>query len=126
MQHHAEETAVNRQSVPIAVIDKAQLPEFVYEMTDPGPGGADHLGQVAMADFRKYPFGSAFLAKMSQQQEDARETLFARIKKLAHEIRLVSDVAHEQMCDEQLRNLVPLPKQALHQRLLDPNKITDC
>ena len=71
---------MNRQPVVLAVIDEAQLPELIHEMTDTRPGCADHLGQVILTDFRKHEFGSAFLAEMSEQQEDARETLFARIK----------------------------------------------
>ena len=47
-QDHAEETAVDCQSAAVAVIDKAQLPELIHEMTDPRPGSADHLGQVIL------------------------------------------------------------------------------
>jgi hypothetical protein len=35
VQNYAEQAAVNRQAVIIAVIDEAQLPELIHEMTDP-------------------------------------------------------------------------------------------
>jgi hypothetical protein len=34
-QDHAQEAIVNRQPAVARVIDKAQRPEFVHEMTDP-------------------------------------------------------------------------------------------
>ncbi len=55
------------QPAVVAVVDKAQLPELIHEMTDPRPGGADHLRQVVLIDAGKYCFCSAFLAKMCQQ-----------------------------------------------------------
>ena len=33
VEDHAQEATVDRQSVGFAVVDKAQLPELVYEMT---------------------------------------------------------------------------------------------
>ena len=55
------------QPAVVAVIDKAQLPELIHEMTDPRPGGADHLCQVVLTDAGNDRFCSAFLAKMCQQ-----------------------------------------------------------
>ena len=66
-QNHAQESVVNRQRAIGRVIDKAQRPELVHEMTDPRPGGADHLGQVFLIDSGMDSFYSAFLAKMRQQ-----------------------------------------------------------
>jgi hypothetical protein len=86
VQDQAEQATVDRQPVVIAVIDKAQPPELIHKMTDPRPGCADHFRQISLTDFRKYTFGPASLAKMSEQQEDSSQTLFARIKKLVHEI----------------------------------------
>ena len=92
MQDYAQEAAMDRQSI-VVVVNKAELPELIHEMADPRPGCADHLGQVILTDFRQHRFGPAFLAEMSEQQEDPRETLFARIKKLVHKIRFESDIA---------------------------------
>ena len=69
VQDYAEEATVNRQSA-IAIIDKAKLSEFVHEMADPRAGGANHLCQVILTDPGNNRFGSAFLAKMSKQQEN--------------------------------------------------------
>ena len=66
-QDHAQEAIVNRQRAVLRVIDKAQRPELVHEMTDPRPGGADHLGQMFLIDSGMDRFGSAVLAKMRQQ-----------------------------------------------------------
>ena len=93
VQNHTKQATVDRQPIVIAVIDKAQLPELIHEMTDPRPGCADHLCQVILTDSGKNKFGSAFLAEMSEQQEDPRKTLFARIKYLVHEICFVADIA---------------------------------
>ena len=91
VQEHAEEVAMSCQPVLIVVVDKAQLPEPVHEMTDPRPGCADHLCQVSLTDPGKHKFGSAFLAKMSEQQEDPGEPPFARVEQLVHEIRFVEE-----------------------------------
>jgi hypothetical protein len=58
---------MDRQTAVVALIDKAQLPELIHEMTDSRPDGADHLGQVVLTDSGNYRFCSAFLAEMSQQ-----------------------------------------------------------
>ena len=67
VQDHAHEAIVNRQRAVARIINKAQRPELVHEMTDPRPGGADHLRQVFLIDSGMDSFGSAFLAKMRQQ-----------------------------------------------------------
>ena len=54
------------QPIIIAVIDKAQLPELIHEMTDPRPGYAEHLCQAILTDSGKNKLSSAFLAKMSE------------------------------------------------------------
>ena len=66
-QDHAQKAIVNRQRAVVRVIDKAQRPELVHEITDPRPGGADHLGQVFLIDSGMDSFYPAFLAKMRQQ-----------------------------------------------------------
>ena len=93
VKDHAEEATVDRQPVVIAVIDKAMFPEPVHEMTDPGPGRADHLCQAILTDSGDYGFSLAILAKMRKQQENSSQTLLARVEKLVDEILFVSDVA---------------------------------
>jgi hypothetical protein len=68
---------MDRQSTGI-IVNKAELAKLIHEMTDPRPGGADHLRQRCLIYFGQHEFGSAFLAKMGQQQEDPSQTLFAR------------------------------------------------
>ncbi len=85
---------MDRQSaVGAVVIDKTQLPELVHEMADPRPGGAHHLRQVFLIDSGKDTLGAAFLAEMSQQQEDPRQTLLAGVEKLVDEILFISEAA---------------------------------
>ena len=78
VQDHAEESTMDRQ--PAVVIDKAKLPELLHEMTDPRPGCADPWRQVFLIDSGNDSFGSTFLAKMSQQQENPSHTLLAELK----------------------------------------------
>ena len=92
VQDHAEEAAMDGQP-GAAVIDIAELPELIHEMTDPRPGCADHLRQVFLIDSGMYIFGSTFLPKMSQQQENPSQTLLAGVEKLIDEIAFESDVA---------------------------------
>ena len=66
VQDNTEETAMNRQPT-IVVIHKTKFTELVHEMTDPRPGGTDHLGQVFLINSRMDSFYSAFLAKTRQQ-----------------------------------------------------------
>ena len=94
VQDHAQEAAVNRQpSAEAFVINKAQLLELIHEMTDPRPSCADHLRQVFLINPGMYGFGSAFLPKMSQQQENPSQALLAGVEKLIDEIPFESDVA---------------------------------
>ena len=109
---------MDRQSA-VVVIDKAKLPELIHEMTDSRPGCADHLCQRILIHSWNYAFGSAFLAKMSKQQENTSQPLLARVKKLVDEIRFVSDVAGKQMLDKQFRNVVLFVEHSRHQRLLN-------
>ena len=66
-QDYAQEATINRQPTVALVIDKAQRPEFVHEMANPRPGGADHLGQVILINSGMNSFGPTLLAKMRQQ-----------------------------------------------------------
>jgi hypothetical protein len=94
------------QPAAVAVVDKAQLPELIHEMTDPRPSGADHLCQVVLTHSGNDGFGFAFLAEMSQQQEHSGQTLLAGVEKLIDQIRFVADVARKQIHDEQFREVV--------------------
>ena len=49
------------------VLDESEFPEAIHEKAHAGPGGADHLSQHLLADFRDHGFGLAFLAELRQQ-----------------------------------------------------------
>jgi hypothetical protein len=48
------------------VINEAQFPKFVHEMTHTRPRVADHLRERLLADLRNYPLRPAVLAKIRQ------------------------------------------------------------
>ena len=58
---------MDRQRAVAIVIDKAEFPELIHKMTDPRPGGTDHLCQLFLIDSGKFSFGFTSLAKMRQQ-----------------------------------------------------------
>jgi hypothetical protein len=64
------------------VVDESQLPEAVHEEADSGARRADHLREGFLTDLRDYGFRNAFLAEMSQQQQNARKSLFAGVEEL--------------------------------------------
>ena len=66
MQNHAEEAAIHRQPAAAGVVDKTKLSELIHEMTDPRPGGADHLREVFLTDAEKDDFNPTLFAKMGQ------------------------------------------------------------
>ena len=100
MHDYAQQATIDRQRAVARVIDKIHRPELVHEMTDPRPGGTHHLGQVFLIDSGMDRFGSTFLAKMRQQQENPRQALLAGIEKLVDEILFKSSVACKQIGNE--------------------------
>jgi hypothetical protein len=56
VQDDAEEAAVDGQAPGVTVIDEAEPPELVHEVTDPRPGRTHHLCQVILTDSRKHKF----------------------------------------------------------------------
>ena len=86
---------MDRQSGTI-VVDEAQIPELIHEMTDSRTGRADHLRQRILIYCGNCGFVSIFLAEMSQQQNPG-QTLLDRVEQLINEIRFVADVARKQM-----------------------------
>ena len=66
------------------VVDEAQFPEPVHEETHPRAGCADHFCKRLLADLGDYNVGNAFLAKMSEQEQDPGQSLFAGIEELVN------------------------------------------
>jgi hypothetical protein len=48
------------------VINEAQFPKFVHEMTHTGARGANHFRERLLADLRNYPLRPAIFAKIRQ------------------------------------------------------------
>jgi hypothetical protein len=92
---------MDRQRAVAIVIDKAELPELVHEMTDPRPGGADHLGQLCLIDFGKCRSVSISLAKTRKQQEDPGQAFLAEIEESIDEIFFDSDQTGKQIGDKE-------------------------
>ena len=93
---------MDRQRAVAIVIDKAELPELVHEMTDPRPGGAHHLCQLFLIDSGKFSFGSTFLAKTRKQQENPGQAFLTAIEESIHEIFFDSTHTGKQVGDKKL------------------------
>ena len=84
------------------VIDKAELPELVHEMTDPRSGGADHLRQLFLIEGGKLRLGSTIFASIRQHQQNAGQALFREIEESVHEIFFHPDHPGKQIGDKEL------------------------
>ena len=107
---------------PAVVVNKSQFPEPVHEKADPRAGCAYHFRQYLLTDLGNYGLGCAFLAKMSEQQEDPGQPLFARIEKLIHQVFFVTDVPLQQIGHEQVGQFVFPMKRFHHGFLVNSQK----
>ena len=108
------------------VLDKAQLPKLVHEMTHTRSRRADHLREGLLADLRENGLRSAFLAKIGQQEQSARQPLLARVEQLVDQAPFNEYGSSQEMPDEHFgkpRLLVERPEQG---SLLDPNDLAFC
>jgi hypothetical protein len=80
VQNYIEQRAVDLQ--PAIVVNEAQFSKPVHEEADSRAGRADHFRQHRLTDLGNYSLGFPFLAKMSEQQKDPGQPLFAGIEKL--------------------------------------------
>ena len=78
MKNYIEQRTVDLQTAIFAsrVVDETQFPEPVHEKAYPRTSGADHLRQGFLTDLGNHGLRNTFLAKMSQHEENARQTLF--------------------------------------------------
>jgi len=102
---------------PAVVVNKSQFPESVHEEADPRASRTDHFRQHFLTDLGNYGLGFAFLAKMSEQQENPSQPFFTRIEKLINQVFFVTDVPRQQIGDEHVGNGV-FPMKRLHHGLL--------
>ena len=80
VQNNAQQRAVDFYAA--VVINEAQFPKLVHEMAHTGARSANHLRERLLADLSNDRLGSAFLAKIGQQEQSPCQTLFARIEQL--------------------------------------------
>jgi hypothetical protein len=106
------------------VVDESQFPEPVHEEANSRARRADHLGEGFLTDLRDYSFRNAFLAEMSQQQQNARKSLFAGVEELVDQIFFVADVACQQVRYKEIGKRVLAVERAQHRLLFHSKKIT--
>src|SRR5665213_1234051 len=75
VQDNAQQRAVDFHVA--VVIDEAQFSKFVHELVHTRPRSTDHLSERLLADLRNDWFGSALLAKISQQKKCPRQAFLA-------------------------------------------------
>ena len=80
MQNDVEQRTVDLQRAlrTAGIINEAQFPESIHEEADSRTSCPDHLSQRFLAHLRDHGFRNAVLAKMSKQEKNARQSLFAR------------------------------------------------
>ena len=105
---------MDRQRAIAMVVDKAQLPELVHEMTDPRPGGAHHLCQVFLIDSGKRSSVSAFRGKTRKHQESPGQSFLAEIEETIHKILFHSNQTRKQLGDKKLGERRILMDEANH------------
>ena len=96
VQNHIEQRFMNPDAA--VILNKAELAKAIHEEANTRPGGADHFCQSFLRDLRNQRFRFSRLAKLRQQQENPRQTLFAGVEKLIDEIGLGPYAADQQKC----------------------------
>ncbi len=84
------------------VMDVSHLAEPVHEVTHSRAGGADHLRKGFLAQFQDRGSALGSLPNARQQQENARQALFAGVEELIYEVFLDSSDAGKKVVDDQL------------------------
>src|SRR5688500_15630432 len=80
VQDHVQQRTVD---LDVAVVsNKAELSKLIHEKADAGSRRADHLRQRLLTDFSDDRFGLILLAEFCQQEKNAGEPFFTRIKEL--------------------------------------------
>src|SRR5271154_1586178 len=92
------------------VFNEAELAKAIHEEAHTRPGGANHFCQSFLRDLWDQRFWFSRLAKLRQQQEDPRQTLFAGVEKLIDKIGLGSHATRQQELQEQVGELMLLVK----------------
>jgi len=93
VQNYAEQRAVHLQAA--IVVNETQFPEAVHEEADSRTSSSHHLGQNFLTDFRDHGFGLTHFAKVSEQEKDTGQPLFAGVEELVDQVRFVTDIARQ-------------------------------
>ena len=101
------------------IFNKSELAEFVHEVAHARSRGSDHPRQNFLADLGNDEFLLAFLAKVRQQKQNARQSLFTGIKELVHQVLFKSNIAQKQVGGEELREFRVRVQQTHHGFLVD-------
>jgi hypothetical protein len=89
-------------SQPAAVLDEAQLPEFVHETIYPRSSGPDHFRQHFLRDSGNHLLRLILFAVTRQQQQSPGQAFLGRVEKLIYQVFRESDVSREHLFDEPL------------------------
>jgi hypothetical protein len=84
------------------VFDETEFVKAVHEEADARPGRSNHLCQSFLRDLWNQRFRFSWLAKLRQQQEDPRQTLFAGVEELINKIGLGSRATGQQKLQKQV------------------------
>ena len=84
MQHHIEQCLVNMNST--VVTDVAELAEVVHELADARAGGANHIGELLLGDWRYHALRLARLSELCHDEQCAREALLAIVEQLIDKV----------------------------------------
>src|SRR5579872_4249012 len=108
------------------VVNEAELPEPVHKEADTRTSRADHLSQRFLADLGNYSFGNAFLTKVSEQEQHAGQTFFARVEKLVDKVLFVTYIPPQQIRHKHFRQRRLTMKSVHHSFFLNPENLAIC
>src|ERR1043165_9208691 len=108
------------------IMNKAEFPESVHKEAHTRTSRPDHLGKRFLADPGNHGFRDAFLSKVSEQEQHASQTLFARVEKLVNKILFVTYIPRQQVRHEHFRECGFTMKSVHHDLLLYSENLTIC
>src|SRR5580692_926158 len=101
VQYHGQQGLIDLD-FPV-VFDEAQLSEFVHEEIHTRTRRSDHARQRLLRNLRQGANGLVLFSIAREQQQRARQPLFAGVEKLINEILFDPDVMRQHIPDEMVR-----------------------
>src|SRR6266581_7918662 len=80
---------------PAVIVDEAEFAELIHEKAHSGSCRTDDLGEGFLAHLWNYLLGLAVFSKVSQEEQDARESFLAGVEELVHKVLFDANVAGE-------------------------------